>query len=212
MDNHEPVSEAFVEVSLTSGVTVLVRTLTPLVIQRLVQRTEELHPLPDKALYEKPLPNALPGTEAKKDVDKDPEYIQAVNEALVARSRWLMDQIMDVAVTAHDEGDMVRRYAPAVAKLRKIDALVTQDGDSDFMIVLRNFLAIDLNDMSKLAAAAQMKGYITAQEVADSRALFRLDSRRQANQPGVVRAITPAAKRKTEDKPGVDESGARDSA
>lgn len=200
MSDTTPVSEAFVEVSLSSGVTVLVRTLTPLVIQRLALKAESLFPFPNKTEYEKPKPGALPDTNAIIPAEQNPDYQAAVNEAFSAQARWLFERILDVAVTAPDEAAVIANYAPAVAKLRKVDVLVYEEGDSDFMIVLRNFLAVDLKDINHITVAAQMSAPLTEVETRDGRAIFRLQDQRQAARNGIIRTLTPRVERKTQRK------------
>lgn len=198
----QTVNASAIVVRLTSGVDVRVCTLTPITIQRLVLEGERLHPLPDKTTYEKPMPNALPGSNAMIPAEKNPDYITALSEVIQARARHLLDATLDIVVLGGlDEDETVEAYAPQVAKLRKHNALVTEDGDSDFMIVLRNFLLHDMRDVNKILEVAQMHAPLSAPEVADGRALFRVDTERATRRTSPLRTVAPRLERAAKGQP-----------
>lgn len=194
--NNSPVSESAIVVTLTSGVDVEIGTLTPLAIQRHVLKSEELYPMPNKTKYEKPMPGALPDTNSVIPAERNPEYLTAINDVIQARALWLLNTILDtVVIGAQNEAEIVQRYAARVEKMRKRDVLVSEPDDSPFMIVLRNFLLNDSRDVNRILEVAQMHAPLSAPEVADGRALFRVDTTREARRNSPLRAITPHLQR-----------------
>lgn len=197
----EQINGAVVSVPLTSGVPVNVTTLTPMAWRGIVAAAEKRYPLPNPDDYSKPILNALPGTDAKTIGKDDPEYIAAYNAAVQAQSEFIIDALLQVAVGADNEADIVASYAPKVDKLRSIGALVEHDGDSPFIVVLRNFLAVGEQDINMLVLAAQMRLPVTPVEVASSRAYFRLDLQRKTDRTIPLRREAPRPERGKSGKP-----------
>lgn len=193
---HETIHESAIAVTLSSGVGVLIRTLTPVAIQRLILHSQTLFPMPDKTAYEKPMENALPGTTARIPAEDNPAYTEAVQDVLQARARWIVDAVLDIIVVgAENEDEIVARYAPQVEKQRKHDVLVEEEGDTPFVIVLRNYLLHDARDVNLILEVAQLHAPLTAPEVAAGRALFRLDTERQTRRTSPLRTIAPRLER-----------------
>lgn len=191
----EQINGAVVSVPLTSGVPANVTTLTPAAWRGIVAAAEKRHPRPNPDDYSNPILNALPGTDAKTIGKDDPEYLAADAAAIQAQSDFIIDALLQVAVGADNEADIVASYAPKVDKLRAIGALVEHEGDSPFIVVLRNFLAVGEQDINMLVLAAQMRLPVTPVEVASSRAYFRVDMQRKADRPISLRRETPRTER-----------------
>lgn len=188
---NETINGAVVSVPLTSGVPVNVTTLTPMAWRGIVTAAEKRYPRPNPDDYSKPIQNALPGTDAKTIGKDDPEFLAADAAVSIAQSDFIIDTLLQVAVGADNADEIVASYAPKVDRLREIGALVEHEGDSPFIVVLRNFLAVGENDINMLALAAQMRLPLTPAEVANARAYFRLDLQRQTNRTVSIRGKTP---------------------
>lgn len=122
------IQETLVEMQLDSGEVVLIRRLSPFARQALLNRAKEIHPNPDKKLYEKPLsditPNAMPGVMMA--AEENPDYKAALDVALVAQVRWFNDAVIQsgVVVDSKEGRELtIERYRPRLDQLRTLASL-----------------------------------------------------------------------------------------
>lgn len=124
----QTIQEALVEMQLDSGEIVLIRRLSPFARQALLNRAEEIHPNPEKKLFERPLsdtvPNAMPGVMAA--AEDNPDYKAALQTAKIAQMKWFNDTVIQSGVVVDSkEGreQTIERYMPRLQSLRELLSL-----------------------------------------------------------------------------------------
>lgn len=124
----QTIQEALVEMQLGSGEIVLIRRLSPFARQALLNRAEEIHPNPEKKLFERPLsdtvPNAMPGVMAA--AEDNPDYKAALQTAKIAQMKWFNDAVIQsgVVVDSKEGRELtIERYRPRLDVLRALVAL-----------------------------------------------------------------------------------------
>lgn len=163
---------------LKNGVIVSVEQLTPVILRKINDVASERWPLPDEKDYEavvdevggRPL---LPGTTSTIEAKKNPDYVRDYVACAQARAAYLLDVILRLSVSAQNQDQIVEHHRTRLDIARSEGLLDEHEGDTEWMLVLRHFLATE-DDFNNITACAQRKLPLTEGEIAESRKYFRL--------------------------------------
>lgn len=140
----------------------------------IMQRAEELFPLPDAKLYEQPLPDAV----IEGDVlpaSNNPEYKQAVAAIMLKRNQHLQNAIIASLILedgcTHEE--VVATYKPGLDQMRQYASFP----DDDFVAIIRNFI-LSPEEYKEIIAAATKEDPLTQEDIRAGLRIFRRDLQR----------------------------------
>lgn len=131
--------EKLYTLTLDSGVPVYVRPLSPIAQTAILDALNERYPDPDKALYEKPAPNAPPGVVIMMPADENEDYIKARRVALVSRMNAFNDAVIRAGVVCDSplgQQRLIDHYAPLRALLLAITPIEADVWQQTVMLCL----------------------------------------------------------------------------
>jgi len=188
-----------IDVTLTSGVTVRVRRLSPILLQQIAERAKTLYPLPDPAGYRVPLKNAAePGL--YEPVEMNPDYRAAQRDAILQQNAWYWDKVLrcDVvdSVAGESREETLARLGGRLDIYRA--ALGELDAKDDWQALVLYELIQSADDRALIVKAAQntlTQGDVDAAAESFRRYLQRASGTRHREEQGA---------------PGVSDAGGSD--
>lgn len=178
-----------VEITLDSGIRVHISPLSRYQRNALQERAEQLYPMPDKALYEEELSEAvaIPGT--KIPAEENPEYRAEVALVMTARSEFTTMNMINLCLSYPDfpggKEELIRFFAIHIAQQRDMMTLP----DDEWEATLRFAVIRSVADERDLWSVINESFPITESEVSDAVRVFRPAVSREA-----LRALDNAGK------------------
>lgn len=180
----QQINGAVIKTALQSGVEIHITPLSVAALRAITAQAEKLFPYPDPKAYEKPMEGALPGSTATQPAQDNPEYLALLVSLNRQRTEYMAEVILRVVVTCPSEDAVVALHKTQLETARRLGTLNELEGDSDFQLVLTNFL-VTVADINLIMQASQRNVMLTAEEVRDGRAYFRLALTRDTPREGV---------------------------
>lgn len=147
------VLETVYRVPLDSGEVAIVRPLSPLAYQLLLQEAEKRYPDPDKKEYEKPLDNAYDPS-LTVPAEENPEYKAARNRALQKQLDWVYVNMVRMGIVIDSEAGQeatIERFKP---QLRLI-AQCVPIGDDPWLATVLYGMITTRKDIARIGNAAR---------------------------------------------------------
>jgi hypothetical protein len=186
----EPVSSGLVRFALSSGVTVTVAPLGLSIRQALYRQAAEKYPDPDPAPFVvAPDPDAFDPIAASDPTDTD-GYRAALQDVQIRRAAYVTDLSVEVAVDSPDREALLTLHAPMLARLEAVTPGAVRA--TPWATLIHGTLASD-TDLAIIYEALQAQLPLSAGEVADGYAYFRVDVQKYVRARTHFRAQTPAA-------------------
>lgn len=166
-----PVNRDVIAIDTEKLGTVYVPILTAFAVRAVMQRAEELYPLPDPKPFEQPLPDAV----IEGDVlpaSNNPEYTKAVGAVMLKRNQYLQDAIIAMLRldgATHEE--VVEAYQPDLEQLRRFGVIHSQD---DFVAIMRH-LVLGIDEYKAIIQSASQTQPLSQEEIRDGMRIFRRD-------------------------------------
>lgn len=172
------IKRQIIQLELAIGVTLNVEPVTQAYLNALHAKSVELHPMPDKTPFMKPLENALDENATYLDAS-DTVYQHLLLSARQAQNRWLNEQLYLKRVTLTEEScqDVMGQFGESAQQLRDDfpDQFETWE---DWQIALHNFILVNTEDIQKVNDAIRWKMTVTQSEVTEAIIFFRPKDKR----------------------------------
>lgn len=166
-----PVNRDVIAIDTEKLGTVYVPILTAFAVRAVMQRAEELYPLPDPKPFEQPLPDAVIEGDVLPAAN-NPEYTKAVRAVMLKRNQYLQDAIIAMLRldgATHEE--VVEAYKADLEQLRRFGVIHSQD---DFVAIMRH-LVLGIEEYKAIIQSASQTQPLSQEEIRDGMRIFRRD-------------------------------------
>lgn len=139
-------------------------------------KAQDIYPYPDKAPYQIPDPAEVAFTEGQMSKAEDnPEYVEACKAVDKERGQWVDKAVFNYAARMPKyptEDTLIAAYESKLKALKEI--AVFDETDTDYDIVLLNFVLTGNADYSTIIRLAVQAVALTAEEISNGIRFFRI--------------------------------------
>lgn len=171
-----PVTRDVIAIDTAALGTVYVPKFSMFMMRAIMQRAEELYPLPDPKPYEQPMPDAV----IEGDVipaSQNPEYTKLLSNVMLKRNQHLQNAIISGLQLPENctREEVIAAYKTNLDQLREYASLP----DDDFVAIMRNCI-LSPEEYRDIVTAATKEQPLTQEEIRANLRIFRIEIQQRA--------------------------------